>query len=212
MADPYIDMKYIRLLSTQLRNYKEKKNNLINFSCPICGDSEKDKLKARGYIYEKQNKYQYKCHNCNVGMSAGNLIKAVNPELWKEWKAEKFKSKYKPKPKFNNSLFKNKPKILDYVLGMESLDKLDDDHVAVRHRISSVDEKYRLPERVNSFHSWGITATDIADELKPIGFDSVGNIEAFVNEEKGLLGVMWHPEREDPYKKLDSELIGRFIS
>jgi len=126
-------MKYIRLLSTQLRNYKEKKNNLINFSCPICGDSEKDKLKARGYIYEKQNKYQYKCHNCNVGMSAGNLIKAVNPELWKEWKAEKFKSKYKPKPKFNNSLFKNKPKILDYVLGMESLDKLDDDHVAVRY-------------------------------------------------------------------------------
>jgi len=135
MADPYIDMKYIRLLSTQLRNYKEKKNNLINFSCPICGDSEKDKLKARGYIYEKQNKYQYKCHNCNVGMSAGNLIKTVNPELWKEWKAEKFKSKYKPKakPKFNNSLFKNKPKILDYELGMESLDKLDDDHVAIKY-------------------------------------------------------------------------------
>ena len=139
MNDPYIDLKYIRLISTQLRNYKEKGNNLINFSCPICGDSTKDKKKARGYIYEKQNKYQFKCHNCNTGMSAGNLIKAVNPDIWKEWKAEKFTSKYKvtkPKPRFNNTLFKNKPKILDYELGMTSLDKLPKNNAGVIYATS----------------------------------------------------------------------------
>jgi len=130
MNEPYIDQKYIRLISTQLRNYKEKKNDLINFSCPICGDSTKDKKKARGYFYLKQNKWQYKCHNCNVGMSAGNLIKSVNPDLWKEWKAEKFRTKYKvtkPKPKFNNTLFKKKTVHVE----MESLNNLEDDHVAI---------------------------------------------------------------------------------
>jgi hypothetical protein len=41
-----IDTKYIRLLSTRLRNFKQKKEGLYNFSCPICGDSKKNMTKA----------------------------------------------------------------------------------------------------------------------------------------------------------------------
>ena len=46
-----IESKYIRLLSHRLRNFKQKKDYLWNFSCPICGDSKKNLLKARGYVY-----------------------------------------------------------------------------------------------------------------------------------------------------------------
>ena len=35
----FIEQKYINDISSQLRNFKKKSNNLYNFSCPVCGDS-----------------------------------------------------------------------------------------------------------------------------------------------------------------------------
>ena len=46
-----VDSKYITLLSSRLPKFKRVKPNLFNFRCPICGDSQKHKNKARGYIY-----------------------------------------------------------------------------------------------------------------------------------------------------------------
>jgi hypothetical protein len=47
------DSKYVRLISSRLRNFKQKKDYLWNFSCPFCGDSQKNKTKARGYAFQK---------------------------------------------------------------------------------------------------------------------------------------------------------------
>ena len=49
----YIDSKFLRLISSRLRNFKQKKDYLWNFSCPFCGDSAKNKTKARGYVFQK---------------------------------------------------------------------------------------------------------------------------------------------------------------
>ena len=59
----YLEQKYILLLSPQLTLFKKKSNSLFNFRCPYCGDSQKNKSKARGYIFPKGNSYIYKCHN-----------------------------------------------------------------------------------------------------------------------------------------------------
>ena len=61
-----VESKYIRLLSHRLRNFKQKKDYVWNFSCPICGDSKKSKFKARGYLFTKKNELFYKCHNCGI--------------------------------------------------------------------------------------------------------------------------------------------------
>ena len=53
--DMYLQQKYLLLLSSQLGQFKKKSNNLFNFRCPYCGDSQKHKNKARGYIFEKTN-------------------------------------------------------------------------------------------------------------------------------------------------------------
>ena len=45
-----IDSKYIGLVSSRLEKFKRVKPNLYNFRCPICGDSQKHKNKARGYF------------------------------------------------------------------------------------------------------------------------------------------------------------------
>lgn len=85
------DTTYVRLLSHRVRNFKQKKDYLWNFSCPICGDSQKNKTKARGYVFQKQQKFFYSCHNCGVGLTLGNLIKHIDPELYKEYALEKYK-------------------------------------------------------------------------------------------------------------------------
>ena len=87
----YIDTKYVRLISHRVRNFKQKGNNLFNMSCPFCGDSKTNKLKARGYVFAKENNLIYKCHNCGVGTNVANLIKHVDPSVHDEYIMEKFK-------------------------------------------------------------------------------------------------------------------------
>ena len=89
----FIDVKYINICSSTLEKFKQKTNNLWNFRCPICGDSQKNKNKARGFIYEKQNKYFYRCHNCEYGTNFSNFLEKINPSLHREYITEKYKEK-----------------------------------------------------------------------------------------------------------------------
>lgn len=88
----YTDNKYIRLISSRLRNFKQKKDDLYNFSCPICGDSRKNLHKARGYAFKKGNDLFYTCHNCGVGTTLAKLIEHIDPTLYKEYILERYTS------------------------------------------------------------------------------------------------------------------------
>ena len=87
----YIDVKYINLLSPRLEKFKKVKPNLYNCRCPLCGDSKRNKTKARGYFYQIKNNTNYKCHNCGVNISLSNMLKEVDPVMQKEYVFEKFK-------------------------------------------------------------------------------------------------------------------------
>ena len=87
----YIDIKYLNLLSTRLPKFKRKSEYLYNFRCPHCGDSQKSQTKARGFVYRKKNDMFFKCHNCGVGQTLGNLIKHIDPSMHKEYIFERFK-------------------------------------------------------------------------------------------------------------------------
>ena len=89
----WIDSKYVGLVSARLEQFKRKDGNLYNFRCPVCGDSQKNKLKARGYIFEKEGSLIFKCHNCGAGSSLGNFIKSLDPQLYKEYSLETFGEK-----------------------------------------------------------------------------------------------------------------------
>ena len=77
MSSAYIDVKYINLCSSGLDKFKQSNTNLWNFRCPICGDSQKNKNKRRGFIYEKQNKYFYRCHNCDFGATFSTFLEKI---------------------------------------------------------------------------------------------------------------------------------------
>ncbi len=87
----FIDVKYINLISSRLSKFKKVKPYLYNFRCPICGDSQKHKNKARGYLYRVKNNINYKCHNCGVSLSFNNFLKEVECETHKQYIFEKFK-------------------------------------------------------------------------------------------------------------------------
>jgi hypothetical protein len=88
----FVDIKYITTVGFHLRNFKKKKNNLYNCSCPICGDSERNKTKARGYFYQKGNSMNYRCHNCLAGMAISSFLKINFPNYYDQYILEKYKS------------------------------------------------------------------------------------------------------------------------
>ena len=87
-----VDSKYIELISSRLPKFKRVKPNLYNFRCPICGDSQKHKNKARGYVYSIKTNTNFKCHNCGASMSLNNFLKELDPVIHKQYAMEKFKS------------------------------------------------------------------------------------------------------------------------
>ena len=102
----YIDLKYTNQIAHRFEKFSRKNDYLFNVRCPICGDSKKNLSKMRGFIFRKENDMFYKCHNCGQGLSLGNLIKYIDPNLYKEYILERFKngeggkSNFK-KPSFN---------------------------------------------------------------------------------------------------------------
>jgi ssDNA-binding Zn-finger/Zn-ribbon topoisomerase 1 len=86
-----VDSKYIGLVSSRLEKFKRVKSNLYNFRCPICGDSQRNKNKARGYFYQVKNNTNFKCHNCSASLSFNNFLKEIDINLHKQYTLEKFK-------------------------------------------------------------------------------------------------------------------------
>lgn len=92
----WLQHKYIGIVSTRLEKFKRKGPSLYNFRCPICGDSSSNRNKARAYIYEKQGKMAFHCHNCNATMSVPNFVKMVDQNVYNEWQIEKLRESKTP--------------------------------------------------------------------------------------------------------------------
>ena len=129
-----IDAKYISLISSRLQKFKKVKADLYNFRCPICGDSQKNKNKARGYMYVVKNNTNFKCHNCGASLSLNNFLKKIDTTLYKQYTLEKFKEGHtgrnfvtdEPEFNFKKPIFKKKlnlPKASDNDFGKEYLTK-----------------------------------------------------------------------------------------
>jgi hypothetical protein len=88
----YIDKKYINLLSPRLERFAWKKQDLANFRCPLCGDSKKNKTKARGYFFQKENDMYYRCHNCGASHTMYRFLEMFAPALCKEYSLERWRN------------------------------------------------------------------------------------------------------------------------
>lgn len=76
-----------------------------------------------------------------------------------------------------------------------------DGHVAIRHVISLGGERVE----VNSYH--GFAARAVGGGLEAWGVADDGVVEAVRHRHRPNVGIMWHPEREAPFRALDTKLV-----
>lgn len=101
----YIDRTFLLRVSPKLQKFTQKKEDLYNFRCPLCGDSSKNKTKARGYVYRKKNDYFYMCHNCGASTNFYNFLEKVDPGLVREYALERYKESGTGKDNYPKSTF-----------------------------------------------------------------------------------------------------------
>ena len=188
------DSKYIGLISSRLQKFKKVKNNLYNFRCPICGDSQKNKNKTRGYLYQVKNNTNFKCHNCGASMSLNNFIKTLDGTLHKQYTMEKFKEGHtgknfvveEPKLEFKKPVFKksiNLPKASSNPIAKRYLEN---------RKINP--DKFYYADR---FKSWTNTQKKTFDT---IGRDEPRIVIPMYDETKNLIGFQGRALDKSPNK------------
>jgi len=167
-----IDSKYIGLLSSRLEKFKQVKPGLYNFRCPICGDSQKNKNKTRGYLYALKNNTNFKCHNCGASTSFNNFLKKLDSTLYKQYTLEKFKDGFtgknfvveEPKLNFQKPVFSTNVEKANIVKKLD-LPKASENELAKKYL-----EGRRLdPDRfyyVEKFKEWTNTQVETFSNLK----------------------------------------------
>lgn len=142
----YIDVEFVGQLSSRLDKFARKKDNLYNFRCPYCGDSQKNRTKTRGYLYLKKNDYLFKCHNCGVGRSLANFIKDNAPDLYDEYILKRYKEGLTGKATNtpNPKLEFEKPKFKSNKKGVVPISILDEAHPAKKYLLDRKIPKNKL--------------------------------------------------------------------
>lgn len=199
----YVDLKYITTVGSHLRNFKKKKENLYNCSCPICGDSEKKKTKARGYFYQKTNSMFYKCHNCGTGLGIGNFLKQHFPSYHDQYLLEKYKSGVETKKTLDvvSTVAKAEPISFSIKSGVK-LSTLSDEHYAKQYVVAR-----KIPKEFFSKIYYTDDFACVIDELFPGKYSNLTKndprliIPFFSSDNKliGLQGRSFTPERSLRY-------------
>ena len=216
MSSSYIDVKYINLCSSLLERFKQKHTNLWNFRCPICGDSKKSKTKCRGFVYEKRNKYFYKCHNCNYGTSFNRFLEKISPALHKNYITEQYKEdawrkKDEPKsiPEFNFV-----PEFNHVLQGMDSISSLTTDHPArnyLKNRL--IPERYfRDLYLCKEFKKW--TNSIIPNKFSSLEHDAPRLVIPFFDCKHNIIGYQgrsFNPKEQAKYITIKMEGVENLI-
>ena len=86
----FIDVKYLNQIGNKLSLFKKKDQYTWNCRCPICGDSQTKKNKARGYFYRQKNDLYYKCHNCDASLHFGSFLRDFDSTLYGQYRLERY--------------------------------------------------------------------------------------------------------------------------
>ena len=133
----YIDTKYINLVSSRLPLFKNKQQGLYNFRCPFCGDSQKSKTKARGYLYQKKTDLFYRCHNCGQSNTFSNFLKQLDGELHKQYVLERYKEGVTGKGQnTEDPVFKHEKPVFHTKIDLPRISDLDDQHFAKKYLVN----------------------------------------------------------------------------
>lgn len=91
-------------------------------------------------------------------------------------------------------------------------------HRATRHNLlfnypfdTDIYSESLQPTSVNSFHTRGILASELVDIFQAFALSEDGLVEGMLSFSGNLMGIMWHPEREQDLTAFDQKLLRTFF-
>ncbi|QHJ78880.1 MAG: hypothetical protein [Caudoviricetes sp.] len=143
----------------------------INFRCPLCGDSARNKSMTRGWFYEYENKLRFGCFNCNENYSFSDYIKRYHPEKFRIWLRERRGQVDLDEGK-QKEMFSVKPIVVDTLPFCDRLDLLPDAHPAKKYMI----DRKILSDKMSVFY-FTMQWKDVANHVSPGTYENTEELE-----------------------------------
>jgi transcription elongation factor Elf1 len=181
------------MLSSRLDRFKVRSTNpyKINFRCPVCGDSQTSKTKARGWLLEKDNSFHFYCHNCGASQSFSYFLKSIDGMAYNDYIAEKFVKDVKKsdtsileKTKFEKPVFN-----VDPLKQLKKVSQLSTDHPLKKYVVKRgipPQHHYRM-YFAPKFKTW--INSIIPNKFENVGKDEPRLVIPFFDENGKMFGV-----------------------
>lgn len=86
----YLQRTYANMVGPRLEKFTVQQHvpYRANFRCPICGDSQKNKYRKRGFLLEKEGSMMFYCHNECGSMNFEKFLDEHHHDLYVDYKFE----------------------------------------------------------------------------------------------------------------------------
>lgn len=190
----WVDNEFAYRAFSHLPRFKQVTNGhrfKLNFRCPICGDSQKDQFKARGWAYEQPTGgIVVHCYNCDAHLGLAKYLRENEPDLYREYILEvrKEQGQSRSAPKKEVKLPPVEKKFIQKLDYCERLDRLSPAHPICKYvagRKIPKDKWNRLwfttqwPALVNSVNEGTYSHEKNEPRLVIPIFNEKGKIESF---------------------------------
>lgn len=157
----YLDHSFLERISSNFEGFQIKRSNpyLAVCRCFICGDSQKSKIKKRGYFFQKTDNILFTCHNCGVTRSIKSILKASYQHLYQDYILQQFETNKPLEIKERQPKFEFIPKFLHNNNPLKQLQKISDlspDHKAYQFLSDRMipKEKFKTLYYCENFPKW----------------------------------------------------------
>ncbi|AUO78731.1 DNA primase [Klebsiella phage PhiKpNIH-6] len=133
----FVDYEFAERALSVLPRYRKLPGSTfkLNCRCPICGDSQKNQMKARFWCFEVEGGLRVGCFNCDYKAWFTKFLKETDETLYREFLLERRKEnmyREKKAPSISEKI-KAKMPVIEKLPNCERLDRLPADHPIVKY-------------------------------------------------------------------------------
>lgn len=202
----YIDQKYLAILEPKLDLPKRKGSGELVARCPVCGDSAKSRYKRRFGISVKSDGAVCGCFNCGYSAPFGKFLKDYFPEIYNDYRIEKFKESKQFETRSTQQNTNGKPKTLFQTKKLDLVMPI----ATSKEAISYLDQRGVDADRLDAF-LWVPEFKPFLERLNPIAETTIDGscmILPLRNQTGTLVGIQSRSMIKEAKLRYETHKIG----